>query len=107
MAGTKHDAGKAPMDLIPYEAEEAVAQVLAFGLSKYDRANWAKGINYSRLIGATRRHMGKFNKGIDLDDESNLNHIWHAACNLMMLIWMIENRPDMDDRWVKLLKRKE
>lgn len=107
MAGKKYDAEKAPMDLIPYEAEEAIANVFKFGLKKYDRANWAEGISYSRLISATMRHLGKFNKGIDLDEESNLNHISHAATNLIMLLWMIENRSDLDDRWVKLIKEKK
>lgn len=103
--GLKFDNDKAPMDLIPYEAEEAIAQVFAFGQKKYDRANWAKGIDYSRLISATKRHLGRFNKGEDLDDESSLNHIAHAACNLVMLLWMIKNRDDCDDRWVKTLKK--
>lgn len=106
MSGIKHDKNKAPLDLIPYEAEKAIADVFAFGLKKYDRANWAKGINYSRLISATKRHLGQFNKGIDLDDESNLNHIAHAATNLIMLLWMIENKPELDDRWIKLLNEK-
>ena len=101
--GIKLDSGKAPLDLIPYEAEEAVAQVFAFGLKKYTRANWAEGISYSRLLSACLRHIGKFNKGQDLDEESGLNHIAHAACNLVMLLWMIENRSDFDDRWIKIL----
>lgn len=99
--GKKFDNEKPPLDLIPYEAEEAIAQVLKYGKEKYGRANWAKGIEYSRLIAATKRHLGKFNKGEDIDPEFGLNHIAHAACNLIMLLWMIENRPDMDDRWIK------
>jgi hypothetical protein len=92
---------KPPMDLIPYEAKVAMAQVLGFGRSKYGRAQWTNGIEYSRLLSAAERHMGQFNTGQDVDSESNLNHIAHAAVNLCMLLWMVQNKPDMDDRWAK------
>jgi len=105
MSGIKHDQEKAPMDLLPYESLEEIAKVLAFGAKKYDRANWAKGINQSRLISAAMRHLGQFNNGEDLDKESNTLHLANAACNLLFAIWMYKNRPDMDDRWVNLLKK--
>jgi hypothetical protein len=99
--GTKYDQGKAPLDLIPYDSLEEIAEVLRFGAEKYDRANWANGISYSRLIAAAMRHLGKYNNGEDLDDETNTLHIANAATNLIFLIWMHKNRPDLDDRWVK------
>jgi hypothetical protein len=104
--GKKFDNGKPPMDLIPYDAEIEIAKVLQFGLEKYgpERANWAKGIQYSRLIAASLRHIKEFNTGVDLADDSNLNHIAHAATNLIFLLWMQKHRPDLDDRWEKVLQ---
>jgi hypothetical protein len=99
--GKRFNEGKAPLDQIPYEAEEAIAKVLLYGQTKYGKNNWRDGLPYSQLIGCAKRHIGKFNKGLDLDDESNLNHVYLAATNLVMLIWMIENRADLDDRWEK------
>lgn len=100
MAGIKHDANKPKLDLIPPELLEEVGKVLSFGAEKYNRGNWSKGINYSRLIAAAMRHINEFNKGIDIDPESGLNHISHAATNLAFLLWMIEHKAELDDRWI-------
>jgi hypothetical protein len=99
--GVKHDSGKAPLDLIPYEAQVAIAKVLDFGARKYARGNWTNGIEYSRLIAAAQRHIGLYNSGQDLDEESGLNHIAHAGCCLMFLLYMHEHRKDLDDRVFK------
>lgn len=107
MSGLKFDAGKPALDLIPPELLEEVGKVLGFGAKKYDKGNWAKGINYSRLIAACMRHLNEYNKGIDNDSESGFNHISHAATNLAFLLWMIQHRPDLDDRWIKSVPRSE
>ncbi len=99
--GLKYDSEKPPMDLLPYEALEEIAKVLAFGEKKYQTANWAKGIEMRRLISAAMRHLGQFNNGEDFDDESKTLHLANAACNLMFAIWMYKNRPDLDNRWIK------
>jgi hypothetical protein len=105
--GIKHDHGKTRLDLIPYEALEQIGKVLAFGATKYGEANWAEGISYSRLLGAALRHVNQFNAGEDTDAESGISHIAHAGCNIVFLLWMIANRPDMDNRWAKTTKKVE
>lgn len=99
--GVKSDQGKPGMDLIPYDALAEVARVLDFGAQKYSPGNWAKGMKLSRLIAACERHLGEFKEGRDIDPESSLNHIAHATCNLLFMLWMIKHRPDMDNRWIK------
>lgn len=99
MSGVKHDSQKPPMDLLPYDSLEEIAKVLGFGKDKYGAYNWKEGISYSRLIAAAMRHLGQFNNGVDLDEEAKTLHTANAACNLLFLIWMQKNRPDMDDRW--------
>jgi hypothetical protein len=104
-SGTKFDNGKPQIDLIPYEAIEEIAKVLTFGCEKYGEANWANGIEMRRLLSAAYRHLGKFNAGEDIDDESQTIHLANAAANLCFAIWMYKNRPDLDNRWIKGVKK--
>lgn len=98
--GKKLDSGKPRMDLLVPEADIEVARVLGFGASKYDENNWKKGISYSRLHGAVRRHLAAWSMGEDLDPESGLPHLAHARCGLDFLIWMSKHRPELDDRYI-------
>lgn len=98
-AGQKFDSEKPPVDLLDTYALEQTALVLAFGARKYAAHNWRGGIRFSRLIGAAMRHLMAINRGEDIDPESGLPHAAHASCCVMFLLWMMENRPDLDDRW--------
>lgn len=101
MSGVKHDKEKPPVDLVPYEAVEEIARVLAFGAEKYGSFNWTKGIEFRRLIAAAQRHIGAYNSGEDTDEESGLNHLAHAGCCIAFLLWMQKHRPDLDNRGFK------
>lgn len=105
--GVKFDSNKAPHDLIPYEALDEIARVLQAGEAKYSAGNWAGGIRIRRLISAALRHIGQFNSGQDYDEETKTLHLANSATNLMFAIWMMKNRPDMDDRWIKSVKKPE
>ncbi len=99
MAGaTKHDGGKPRTDLLDTYALLEVAKVLEFGARKYAPWNWAKGIEFSRLQGATLRHLLAFQGGEDIDPESGLPHLAHAMCCLMFLLSMTQRHPELDDR---------
>lgn len=98
--GLKFDTGKARLDLVRPEFVEGVAHVLGFGAEKYAAWNWADGIVYSRLIAAQERHMNAFKRGIDLDEETGLPHLYHAACCLMFLSCYEEwGMDELDDRY--------
>jgi hypothetical protein len=98
-AGLKYDDKKPRMDLLDADFLEGVASVLTFGANKYAAHNWRGGINYSRLLAASYRHLGAINRGEDVDPESGLEHVYHLSCCLMFLSWMMSNRKDLDDRW--------
>lgn len=98
MSGIKYDAGKPKIHLIPKEALEMMASALEYGAVKYDKRNYEKGIEYTRLVDATLRHIIKWMHKQDLDDESGLNHVSHALANLSMLAYMIHNKKEFDDR---------
>jgi hypothetical protein len=97
--GIKHDSGKPRMSLLDSSWLLGVADVLTFGEKKYAANNWRKGLSVSRLMDAAARHQASFNDGEDLDPESGRSHLYHASCCLMFASWMINNRPDLDDRY--------
>lgn len=96
--GTKYDSGKLRYDLIPISAEVALAEVLTYGAKKYAERDWEKGIAYSRVYAAARRHLAKWWEGVDLDSESKLAHLHHALCNIAFLIEFSKTHKDLDDR---------
>lgn len=98
MSAKKESQGKPKLSLVSKESLIAEAKALEYGLQKYDKHNYKKGMDWSLLLDATLRHISEFNSGTDLDKESSLNHLWHAKSNLGMLIYMIENKVGKDDR---------
>ena len=96
---TKHDSQKPRTDLLPFEALEEVSKVLSHGASKYADHNWRKGMNWSRLLGASLRHLFAWARGEDLDKESRLSHLAHAACCILFLISYTLNGSGTDDRY--------
>lgn len=96
--GIKNATVKPDVTLISYIALEEISKTLMFGEIKHGRNNYKKGLPYSKFIGSAMRHLGKYNEGIDTDEESGENHIAHCAANLLMLLWTINNKPEMDDR---------
>lgn len=97
-AGVKFDGNKLRFDLVPAEAEEAIARVLTAGAKKYGDRNWENGLAYSRLYGALRRHLLKWWKGQERDEESGDEELAHVLTNAAMLYWTARHRKDFDDR---------
>lgn len=96
--GKKFDGEKNKMELLPPFALEKIAEIFSFGSIKYNAWNWSNGLKYSRLYGSLMRHMNAWYRGELTDPESNKSHLYHAGCNIMMLIEMEEFRKDLDDR---------
>ena len=95
----KFDDGKVPMDLLDPDWLEGTARVLQFGAGKYDKHNWRKGVEWSRLYAAAQRHLNAFARGWETDDETGLSHLLHASCCLMFLYEMQQNRRDLNDMY--------
>jgi len=98
--GDKFDADKPMWDLFMWRAALGVVRVLTYGAKKYSAHNWEKGIKYSRLFAAAQRHLSAYWLGANIDPESNLPHLDHAICDLMMMREMSTLHPSEDDRVV-------
>jgi len=96
--GLRYNEGKLPYDLIPFEAEEGLAQVLAHGAKKYAERNWEKGMDWSIPYGAMRRHLAAWWNGETTDKESGLPHMAHVLCNAAFLIAYEKRQIGTDNR---------
>ena len=96
--GTKDDSQKNRLELIPVSGIEGIGRAMTFGAKKYADHNWAKGFNYSRLIGAAMRHLMAWTRGEDKDPESGLSHLDHLGACVVMLIAHETENLGTDDR---------
>ena len=96
--GVKFDSGKPPLSILTRESMVAEARAFEYGMKKYSKNNYKKGMDWSRIIDASLRHIVAFNEKEDFDSESSLNHLWHAKACLAMLIYYYENKVGKDDR---------
>lgn len=85
--GVKYDSEKMRFDLIPPEAEYALAAVLTFGAKKYAPDNWRKiEDKKSRYSAALGRHLNAWKLGEKIDSDSGLPHLWHALACMNFLV---------------------
>lgn len=98
MSATKHDTAKPRPDLIAPELIDSLGRVLEFGARKYEPWEWAKGKEWARDYAAVLRHLNAWWGGEDLDPESGLSHLAHAACDMMFLIACEARQVGIDDR---------
>ena len=92
--------GKPRMSLVPPNAVRQVAAVMTYGEAKYAAWNYlnGEGLPFSDYLDAAERHLSAFNCGEDLDPESGLPHLAHAAACILMLMEMQLVHPQQDDR---------
>lgn len=93
----RSDPTKLLFQLIPPEAEKALATILTYGAQKYAPRGWEKGLPWSETIGSLRRHLNAFMSGEIIDPESGLPHVYFILTNAAFLVTMVERRPDLND----------
>lgn len=99
LTGVKNDQEKVRLDLLPMRAIREVGLVLTFGAKKYKDNNWRGGMKWGRLIGASFRHLFSFMCGENNDEESGLNHLAHAACDILFVLEYFLTQTGEDDRF--------
>jgi hypothetical protein len=103
-SGLKFDGQKTMHELVPSFAQEEYAKVLTFGANKYAPHNWEKGIKWSRIIGACKRHLLAIERGEDYDKETGLLHSAHLMCEAGFLTEYYKIFPQGDDRESEIMK---
>lgn len=77
---------------------------------KYETFNFLKGMGVNDALDCAKRHLMKAESPYhdDLDEETRVHHLAHAAWNCLVALHNIKTRPDLDDRYkVTLNKQKE
>ena len=84
----KADAGKPKLSLVPTEIIRDIARIREYGNNKYPEGgpdNW-KQVEPDRYRDALFRHLLAYLEDpASKDEESNLPHLWHLACNVAFL----------------------
>ena len=91
----KHDDGKRMWDLLPYSAVGQVVDVLNYGARKYGEDSW-KGVGRERYFPPAMRHLTAGWEGEMTDPESGIHHLAHAACNVLFMLWLDDNKIKKD-----------
>jgi len=92
-------SAKPPLHLVPSSFTHQVAEVLRHGAAKYGEWNWRrKAPAMSAYRSACQRHLDAWFDGEDIDPESGLPHLAHAASTLAVILDAIANGSVIDDR---------
>lgn len=88
MKGIKYDTGKPRWSLLPWREIGEVVEVLTIGAIKYEDDNWMRVPQpKERYFSAGMRHFTAWAEGEVFDPETGKNHLAHAICCLLFLMW--------------------
>ncbi len=81
------DGAKLPYELLPARAIDEVVQVLQFGAKKYAPDGWRElgREDLKKLLGAALRHVFAYLRGEYYDEETHIDHLAHASCDLLFI----------------------
>lgn len=97
--GLRYNGEKLRYDLLPTDATAELVKVLTYGSKKYAARNWERGQIWSIPYASCMRHLSAWHSGEDVDPESGLLHLAHAACNLFFLLaFQSRGMVSLDDR---------
>lgn len=90
---------KPKLSMITRVGLDQLARVYEMGANKYTRDGWRSGLPWTAVADAALRHIYAFLDGEDLDEESGLPHMAHAAWNCLTLVDFMLTHPEYDDRY--------
>lgn len=80
---------KTGVNTSPYYRPDVMLEVFQFGVGKYSPWSFLK-LNPYTLIPAAFRHLYKYYFISKTDEETNVSHLAHAACNIRMIQLILE-----------------
>lgn len=90
--GLKDNNNKILLELIDPKFILGIGGVLTYGANKYKPNSWQNVENGIEIhYGAALRHLIKWKCGEDIDNESGLHHLLHAATNIMFVLYHLED----------------
>lgn len=101
LAAERHNNGKLRWRNIPHFMLKGLVEVGQFGEKKYSTFNFLKGMPVSDVLDALLRHVEKLESPFeaDIDAESGKNHAYHIAWNALYIAYLLEHKPQFDDRY--------
>lgn len=98
----RYNQGKPEVSQLDPRFILALADLMTKSAEKYGKFNWAKGQEYHTPFDSCQRHLLKFMSGEDIDSESGLSHLVHAAANIMIM-WTSQKKNikylDSRNKW--------
>jgi hypothetical protein len=87
LSGARLNKSKPMLSLVPKAVLEAMAEGLEFGMHKYDRNNWRKGLPMMETMDSLLRHLADYADPDEpnIDAESGIHTLHLAACNIAFL----------------------
>lgn len=98
--GKKTDKDKTNWWLLPLDVLDQVVRVLEFGAKRYAPDNWKHVTPKERYFSACLRHLQAWQSGEKKDSESGYNHLAHAICCLLFLLWHDEKNSEMPQKLI-------
>lgn len=96
--GLRFNDGKPKWSLVDFDSLLPMVRVLEYGVTKYAKDNWKGGMPVTEVTESLLRHVFAFLNGEYNDPESGISHIGHIQCNAMFLEYMMNHKPEFDDR---------
>jgi len=92
--------GKPKLSLVPKTAIWGAAEALTYGMQKHGKYSFKeKGFAYTDMADKVLRHMTEWLDGNDFDKETGFHQLHHAIADLAILIDIVHNNPQQDDRF--------
>lgn len=97
----RNNKGKLEWSSFPLFLIRPLIKVSQSGIDEYGKYNFLEGGPTSQYTDCMTRHLDAFTDPHqpDNDEKSGCNHLAHAAWNALVAIYMLEHRPELDDRY--------
>lgn len=95
----KSDVGKLQLTLVPSQIIKDIAEVRMYGNEKYKDSDSWRRVEPQRYKDALCRHLLEYlADSASVDEESNIRHLKHIACNVAFLCEMEKELQELVDK---------